>query len=235
MSLDFSQVASEKPQPKKKVVAIVPKLDIKKAQAQFSQYSQAIDTMVVKAQTLQVLDEFTNKEAVTMGTQAKKLYNTIEATRKEIIEEPNGFVKSINNFCKEFTLRLKDIETDLKKKISTFQYEQEMKRREAEKKAREESEKLQKKLEDEAKKKGIEAPVVVTPIVPKADKVTRTDEGGRSFQKMRWTFEVVDEAKVPREYCKVDPQAIRNAIQLGVREIPGLRIFEEAGTVFRTS
>ena len=238
MTLDFSQVAESKAKPKKqksKSLALVPKLDIRKAQAQFAEYSKAIDGVVEEAQALQVIDDPSNKLAVTIGTQAKKLYNEIEKKRKEITEDSNTFVKSVNNFAKDFTVRLKDIETNLKQKISNYQYKQEMARREAERMAREEAAKLQKRLDEEARKKHIEAPVVSAPVIPKADKVTRTEDGGRSFQKMKWTFEILDEGRVPREYCQVNPSAIRQAITMGVREILGVRIFEESSTVFRTS
>jgi len=104
MTLDFSQVADSKAKPKKeksKSLAIVPKLDIKKAQAQFADYSKAIDGVVEEAQALQVIDDPSNKIAVTIGTQAKKLYNEIEKKRKEITEDPNTFVKSVNNFARD--------------------------------------------------------------------------------------------------------------------------------------
>jgi hypothetical protein len=47
--------------------------------------------------------------------------------------------------------------------------------------------------------------------------------------RMLWTFEVIDKAKVPIEYLYVDEQVVRQAItgKDGLREIPGLRIFEK--------
>ena len=237
MTLDFSQVAESKAKPKKeksKSLAIVPKLDIKKAQAQFAEYSQAIDGVVEEAQALQVIDDPSNKIAVTIGTQAKKLYNEIEKKRKEITEDPNTFVKSVNNFAKDFTVRLKDIETNLKQKISNYQYKQEMARREAERLSREEAAKLQVKLDAEAKKKHIEAPVVSAPIIPKVDSVTRTEDGGRSFQKPRWVARIIDASKVTREYCIPSQSLINDAVKMGVRSIEGVEIKEEMSTVFRT-
>jgi hypothetical protein len=32
---------------------------------------------------------------------------------------------------------------------------------------------------------------------------------------------------VPREYCIPDNQKIRDAVKMGIREIPGCRIFED--------
>ena len=48
------------------------------------------------------------------------------------------------------------------------------------------------------------------------------------------TFEITNEAEVPREYCKPDPSSIRQAVQMGTRDMPGVRIFEDLTTVFRT-
>jgi hypothetical protein len=42
-----------------------------------------------------------------------------------------------------------------------------------------------------------------------------------------WTFAVVDLDRVPREYMSLDVEVVREAITRdGVREIPGLRIFQ---------
>jgi SMC interacting uncharacterized protein involved in chromosome segregation len=48
-----------------------------------------------------------------------------------------------------------------------------------------------------------------------------------------WTFEVVDISLVPREYLVLDETAVRRAIQNGVREIPGLKIFKKAQLVIK--
>lgn len=47
------------------------------------------------------------------------------------------------------------------------------------------------------------------------------------------TFEIVDITKVPAEYLSVDTKAINQAIRNGVRDIPGLKIFEKLSTVMR--
>lgn len=55
---------------------------------------------------------------------------------------------------------------------------------------------------------------------------------GISTQK-RWTFEVIDPHAVPREHLTVDEKSIREAVRAGVREIPGVRIYQDAGLAVR--
>lgn len=50
---------------------------------------------------------------------------------------------------------------------------------------------------------------------------------------MRWTFEVIDPTQIPNGYWSIDEVAIKKAIAEGVRDIPGVRIHEEAVTTFR--
>jgi hypothetical protein len=96
-----------------------------------------------------------------------------------------------------------------------------------------EIEAAKKKAEEEAAKIAVIAPTVVTPVVQEAPKVTRTESGSASQRKV-WTFEVQDPAQVPREYLMVDEKKIRDAVRMGVRDIPGVRIYEDSKTVFRT-
>lgn len=48
-----------------------------------------------------------------------------------------------------------------------------------------------------------------------------------------WKFEVVKPYDVPREYLKINEQAIRSAVSDGVRDISGVRVFEEESVVVR--
>ncbi|MCK8491728.1 MULTISPECIES: hypothetical protein [Spirosoma] len=50
---------------------------------------------------------------------------------------------------------------------------------------------------------------------------------------MRWTYEIVDHNQIPNGYWKLDEAAIKADISHGVRQIPGVRIYEEAITTFR--
>lgn len=65
-----------------------------------------------------------------------------------------------------------------------------------------------------------EAAVVLAP------RGIRTESGTTSTQ-WRWTFKVTDAEKVPRLYLIADEKAIRAAIAAGVREIPGVYIWQE--------
>lgn len=50
---------------------------------------------------------------------------------------------------------------------------------------------------------------------------------------MRWNFEILDPNQVPNGYWIIDEAAIKADITNGVREIPGVRIYEEGITTYR--
>lgn len=50
---------------------------------------------------------------------------------------------------------------------------------------------------------------------------------------MKWTFDIIDPNQVPNGYWIIDEASIRTDIANGVRQIPGVRIYEEAVTIFR--
>ncbi|UFH54687.1 hypothetical protein [Spirosoma sp. KNUC1025] len=50
---------------------------------------------------------------------------------------------------------------------------------------------------------------------------------------LKWQYEITDPNQLPNGYWVVDEAAIKAAIAEGVREIPGVRIYQEAVTTFR--
>lgn len=89
------------------------------------------------------------------------------------------------------------------------------------------------KAEEDAAKNAVVAPTVVAPVVQEATRVTRT-ESGSAFSKQPWVFEVTDPAAVPREFLSVDEKKIRDAVRMGVREIVGVRIYQDTQINFRS-
>ena len=58
-------------------------------------------------------------------------------------------------------------------------------------------------------------------------------EGVKATASRRWVHTVTDPLAVPRNYLMVNEMAVKAAIAGGVREIPGVRIFEEIRTSIR--
>jgi hypothetical protein len=48
-----------------------------------------------------------------------------------------------------------------------------------------------------------------------------------------WKFDVLDDELVPRDYLVVDESLIRKAMAAGVREIPGVRIYQDEQVTIR--
>ena len=64
----------------------------------------------------------------------------------------------------------------------------------------------------------------------------RGNYGATAFVRRSWTFEVVNLDQVPREYVSLDVPVVRAAItQDGIRQIPGLRIFQTEGLRVRAT
>lgn len=93
-------------------------------------------------------------------------------------------------------------------------------------------------IEANALATGVERRVVqelVTQVTPAvAPNVTEGLIGAVHVSKT-WTYEIVDPAAVPRDFLAVDGPAIQRAIRGGVREIPGVRIYERESVVGRAA
>lgn len=82
-------------------------------------------------------------------------------------------------------------------------------------------------MERLAKKNGdIPPPLPIIDLsVPEQEKTVQSDLGAISAKKV-WEFEVIDESKVPNEFKIVNEKAIRAAVKAGVRNIPGVKIYQ---------
>ena len=156
----------------------------------------------------------------------------IEDRRKELIAEPDSYVRQTNQAVKPRRDRLDAIERIYKQKISDHASREELKRREVERKQIEDRAKLQAAIDAEAKAAGVESMVVAPVAVPAKAGPTRSETATASAVAV-WSFEVVDPKAVPRQYLTVDEAAIRAAVRGGIREIAGVRIFEEMQTRIR--
>jgi len=219
-------------------------------------YLPEIERMKAQAMAHAVTDEASQNEAITMAGQAKKLATAIEKKRKEVIEAPSEFVKTVNNFVKVFRDTLDEIERKLKAGIQAHMTKVQMEQREAQERARIEAEKIQRELdaraaalnaqrEAEARKaaeKGepatpmepeVIAPVVVAPVVP-VQKVFRSETGSSVHLRKDWVWDVLDISLIPGKYLVVDKVAVNQAVKSGIREIPGMRIYETETAIIKT-
>jgi len=209
--------------------------DIEPPRIRFARYQEVLDEVVKKAKALDIKDEDSLKEAVLIGTSAKKLAKEIDSQKKETTAPYRSFTQAVNSFADQFLDKLEVIDTDLKAKITRYTVALEQKKREAMLAQQKAKDEFQKKLDYESKKSGTERVVLPEVTEPKAKSPVRS-ESGSAYQREYWNFAVTDIKLVPWEYLGVLDHLVREAInKRGKREIPGLRIFVEPKTSFRTS
>lgn len=161
-----------------------------------------------------------------------------EAARK-VQEELDRQAEEANRKLREEAARKAEEELRAKQAIEAQgrakkAKEDEAARIEREKKEAEEIAAARKKAEEEAKQHEIEAPKVAVPDIPAGKKNVRTETGTTAYEVKTWKGEITDAALVPREYCEPSSKLVNDAIKKGVREIPGVRIYEETQTRYRT-
>jgi len=210
-------------------------LDATTAIEQFKRHERRIELMAKQVEDLVVDNDEANERAVAMGVTASKANKELDAQRMAIVKPHNDFVKKVNNTCKMYTGKIKDKIIDpLKKKVGQYTAEKELaeaKRQEEERKA---AEKLNAKMKKEADKLGIEAPVIETPKVKQKAVGPVKTTPGTGFTQKRWTYQVEDTQKIPREYLQLDQGKVQRAINSGIRDIPGLKIYQTSNVAFRS-
>ncbi len=139
--------------------AVAPTLSVAAVKPSFEQYFKKAELMVLSAAKMEVKDEETNRIAVTLGGEAKKIAKMIDAQCKEVTQEAADFVDGVKGLCKIITEKLvanpkktngSCIEITLKNKITAYQSKVELERRKQEEAARKAAKELQDKLDAEA-------------------------------------------------------------------------------------
>jgi hypothetical protein len=145
-----------------------------------------------------------------------------EARRTFFVRPLNDQVNAINAAFRSIITPLDTATATLKTKVLAYNREQERFRQEEIKRLQQEE--AAKIIDAYISGEEIPLPTVIAP--PKAPTMT-VGSFGKAVSKKRWTFEVTNLALVPRSYMMVNDQAIRDAIKAGIREIPGVRIYQD--------
>ncbi|MCB2188623.1 MAG: hypothetical protein KQJ78_19555 [Deltaproteobacteria bacterium] len=194
---------------------------------------EPLATLLAQADTIEVESEGQEHEATALAGAIKKLAKALEDERKRITGPALEFKRGVDGMVNGYADRLARAESEIKRKIMTFRGAQEVERRKKEAAARQAMAEAQAKLDAEASAAGVASVELPAPIVPPAPSVTRTESGSSHGQKT-WAFEVIDPQQVPGKYKIVDEKAIRRDVRAGVREIPGVKIFQEEKLVIRS-
>jgi len=207
---------------------------IQQVQIDFKKYEAVVAEMKAKAAAITITDKATDIQAVEMIGQAAAMAKAIESKRKEIVKSPNEFVKAVNQFSRPYSDALAAIKGELDQKHIRFAQEEERRRLELQRKANEEAARLQSEINEAAKLANEDIQVVVAPVAVAQDRVTRTQSGSTSIRSV-WAAEVTDFAILPDKYKKVDMASINTDVKGGIRNIPGVRIYEDQRTVTRAA
>jgi chromosome segregation ATPase len=142
----------------------------------------------------------------------KTALKTIETKRTEITKPLNASLKTVNAMFKELSQPFKDADQTIRDKILEFR------EAEAEKAAKEQERRERIQASHEQRGHQTHDLEEVEPEVAAETVVTK-----------RWTFDIVNLTKVPKEYFEFSPAKVRQAIRNGKRTIPGLDIYQESG------
>lgn len=175
------------------------------------------DELVEAVARVVITDETTLERATTFTAQIKAAHAKAEDMRKAWTNPLNAVVKSINAAFKTITDPLEKAERAVKVKIAAYVTEQE-------EKAHREAEEQAAQARAAAEASGEPAPPPAPILMPRTGPI-RSSLGGTASVREVWDFEVIDTSLVPFKYLVVNEKAVREAVNKGERDIPGIRIF----------
>jgi len=149
---------------------------------------------------------------------ARDLKKKIEAKRKELVDPYRSEIARINDMAKDLSEPLDqmiEVANNKTGKYVKLLEEAKIKEQEA--------------VNEAAKMFEVEEPQYVAPL----EKTVRGD-GALAVTKMEKKHRLLDITKVPIKYLILNDAQVKLDIKLGINEIPGLEIYEEAKTTLRT-
>jgi len=183
--------------------------------------------IVIQAEQQEIANQADVDNANIVLNHITKQMKTIEEKRKTFTQPLNQSLREINSTFKKLVEPLKSAREILRDKVMDWRRkEQEKIRIEQERIMKEEQ--RRRKIQEAHKDRGHEVsePVVMT----KPEPLKKTDS---TQIRKDWKFDILDSTKIPREYLLANETKIRQAIWNGVREIPGVRIYQKETMVNR--
>ncbi len=168
---------------------------------------QKVESLLELSRTETTLENAQQKKATSI--ELSKLQKMLDAKRQDATKPALEEQRRINGIFKPVLDKLDQMSKGLIKQVDDF--------------VRAEQKREQARLAQEAKESaeniisGKPVDALPRPVSPNVTVSTT------KF----WTYQIVEKAKLSREYLKPDDAKIQAAIKSGVRSIPGLKIFEE--------
>ena len=189
--------------------------------------------LMVQAENYEITSNEVVDEASKFLKKVRDTEKNIEAKRLEFTAPLNQSLKALNSTFKKLREPLDDAKRLVSDKILAWRkVEAERVRREEEARAKIEEEKVRKiqealKAEVDAESKQVLIEELIKAEEPKPIVEAPKNKIGNVQTRKVWTYEVIDNDKVPGKYTAVVPVIVNQAIRDGIREIPGLRIYQE--------
>lgn len=146
----------------------------------------------------------------------------LETKRTGLVKPANDFVKSINTLFKSLASPIEQADSAIRSKLLKYRQDQAEIARKEQERLNKLAAQQQVRLDKKAEAKGVEAPTIVAPVVAPPPK-TVAGVTARKVTKCR----VVDAAKVPDRFKRIDEVALNAAVRAGERDIPGVEVYEE--------
>ncbi|MDP3937580.1 MAG: hypothetical protein Q8R92_05525 [Deltaproteobacteria bacterium] len=207
---------------------------------------------MVKAEalSLRVSSEETKTTATALLGACRKIQKDAEAKRVSLVKPLNDHVKAINDLFREVLAPFVEADKHLDGQLLARRREEIRLAAEATAAAerqRLEAEAMLREAEraEAAGKAAIAESLLDTAVAREQGariaevqaqapaRVVRTAAGTSSVRKT-WTFKVLDPEAIPREYLELNEACVRKAIMAGVREIPGIEVYQEESLSVRT-
>jgi hypothetical protein len=183
--------------------------------------SDDLEKTIKLAMSILIVDDVSRENGLNICNEFKILINKIKGAMKELLEPIRQTEKDIRNIFNVYIDKLEDADKIVIGKLIAY------KKTEDEEKRKADNENL-KKME-KAMKTG--KAVNLEPTI-EVKSTERLENGTVTYQKF-FNFKILDEAKIPRQFLSVNETAIREAVKMGIRTIPGVQVFEDQRIVRR--
>lgn len=206
---------------------------------------QAADTISLATTAVVETREHVEWATAVLGEIARHR-KAVEELRVRFTRPLNEHLKTLNGFFKGLDQPLAEADAALRQKVLAYRAAEQA--RAAAEQARLRVEAAARETEARALLASM-APVPQVEVEAALDAVDKADQAlatappppvptvktafGTSTARRDWDFEVTDLAQVPAEYLLINGPAVRDAIRRGVRDIPGVRIYQKETLVVR--